>query len=488
MSSPSSSVSPSGSCSWSLPPLWLIQGERARRRLAEYVRQAWHVVEPTTPYIHGWHIDAIAEHLEAVTAGQIRNLVINVPPRHAKSLIISVFWPTWEWASAPERRWLFSSYAASLSTRDSLKCRRLIESQWYQRNWGHLYALTSDQNVKTRFENDRTGYRIATSVGGSATGEGGDRIVVDDPHNVQEAESDTVRAGVLRWWDEVMSTRLNDPRVGAKVIVMQRVHEQDLTGHVLDQGGYEHLCLPCEYESRPFVSATGWRDPRGEPGELLWPERFGHPEVEELKRRLGSYAVAGQLQQRPAPAGGGMFKREWFKIVEAPPAEALARVRFWDFGATEDGGDPSVGTRVSMDRDGIIYVEAVSRGQWSPDQTEKIVVQDAALDGTQVRIRLEQEPGSSGKTVVAHWIKKLVGYDVQGVPATGEKPTRWRPFAAQAEAGNVRLVKGDWNEAWLNEMAIVPYGAHDDQADSVAGAFNDLALNVRGYGDYGLTI
>ena len=176
------------------------------------MRQAWHVIEPSTPFVPGWHIDAIIEHLEAVTRGQIRNLLINVPPRHMKSLLVSVFWPAWEWIQHPERRWLYSSYAASLSIRDSVKCRRLIESPWYQSRWGDRFALTSDQNTKTRFDNNRSGYRIATSVGGAVTGEGGDRIVCDDPHNVDEVESDSVRKATIDWWDVAMSHSRERPQ------------------------------------------------------------------------------------------------------------------------------------------------------------------------------------------------------------------------------------------------------------------------------------
>src|SRR5215831_13906705 len=158
-----------------------LERELARRRLREFVCQAWAVVEPATPFVAGWHIDAIVEHLEAVSRGQIRNLLINVPPRHMKSLLTSVFWPAWEWIRWPERRWLYSSYAAQLSIRDSIKCRRLIESPWYRHRWADRFALTSDQNTKGRFDNNRSGYRLSTSVGGAATGEGGDRIVCDDP-------------------------------------------------------------------------------------------------------------------------------------------------------------------------------------------------------------------------------------------------------------------------------------------------------------------
>jgi hypothetical protein len=174
-----------------------LDAEFATRKLGEFVRQAWQIVEPSTPFVPGWHIDAIIEHLEAVSRGEIRNLLINVPPRHMKSLLVSVFWPAWEWIRWPERRWLYSSYAASLSIRDSVKCRRLIESTSYRRFWGDRFKLTTDQNTKARFDNDRSGYRISTSVGGAATGEGGDRIVYDDPHNVQEAESDSVRKATI---------------------------------------------------------------------------------------------------------------------------------------------------------------------------------------------------------------------------------------------------------------------------------------------------
>ena len=329
--------------------------------LAEYVKQAWPVLEPATPYSHNWHIEAISEHLEAVTQGWIRNLVINIPPRHMKSLTVSVFWPTWTWTWRPETRWLFSAYAEALATRDSLKCRRLIQSSWYQSRWGHVFRLTGDQNEKKRFENDKTGYRIATGVGGIGTGEGGDVVVVDDPHKVKEVESDTVRQGVLDWWDETMSTRLNNPQTGAKVIIMQRVHERDLTGHVLEkmQAGegerYEHLCLPAEYEKRVYVSGIDFADPRREAGELLWPERFDRPAVDNLKAALGLRAAAGQLQQRPAPAGGLIFLEQWWagkNRYDAGDSRTytanVARLISWDT-ALKDGEENDLSAMVVLD-------------------------------------------------------------------------------------------------------------------------------------------
>ncbi len=271
-----------------------LRAEGVRRSLGAFVREAWSVLEPGTQFVPNWHIDAICAHLEAITAGELNRLIVNIPPRHMKSLAVTVFWPCWEWLSRPETRWLFASYAQTLSTRDSLKCRRLIErpgsddprrpaaektlierigysglvSLICEMRGEQPWELTGDQSTKQRFENSRTGYRIATSVGGAATGEGGDRVVCDDPHKADEAQSDLTRESVLEWWDQTMSTRLNQPRSGAMVIVMQRLHERDLTGHLVERG-FEHLCLPAEYEpSHPFA----WpEDPRIADGELLCP-------------------------------------------------------------------------------------------------------------------------------------------------------------------------------------------------------------------------
>jgi hypothetical protein len=208
---------------------------------------------------------AICYHLQAITEGHLRHLIINVPPGHAKSLLTGVFWPAWVWIDQPHVRWLFARYAATLSVRNSVKCRRLIESDWYRNFWGDRYQLTGDQNQKNRFENDRTGYRIATSVGGSATGERADVVVVDDPHSVDQAESDAERRTAAEWFNGTMSTRLNDLASGHKVVIQQRLHEADLTGDLLGRGGFERLCLAAEFEAeRRCTTSIGWTDPRSE--------------------------------------------------------------------------------------------------------------------------------------------------------------------------------------------------------------------------------
>jgi len=455
------------------------------QKLSTFLRRGWRYMDPSD-FITNWHIDAICEHLEAVSRGEVRRLLINMPPRHMKSLGVSVAWPAWSWSQSPggpligpQVRWLFSSYAQTLSTRDNVKCRRLIESPWYRGVWGDRFSLVSDQNTKTKFENDKHGYRMATSVDGALTGEGGDIIVVDDPHNVREAESPAVREAALAWWDEAMSTRLNDPKTGAYVVIMQRVHESDLSGHILarEHKDWTHLCLPARYEpDHPHVYS---KDPRTRAGQLLWPERIDEDSVKELEGKLGSYGTAGQLQQRPAPREGGLFKRAWLPVVDELPVGINRWVRAWDLGATAGGGDPTAGVKVGRGPDGVFYVAAVAREQVGPADVERLVLSTASQDGQTTTIRLPQDPGAAGKAYAQTLVRLLAGYPVKVVAPTGDKQTRALPAAAQAEVGNVRLLRGPWNEAFIDELCTFPAAAHDDQVDAFADAINELALAVE---------
>ena len=466
-----------------------IDRELATRRLREFVRLAWPIIEPSTPFVPGWHIDAIIDHLEAVTNGQIRNLLINVPPRHMKSLLVSVLWPAWEWIQHPERRWLYSSYAAILSIRDSVKCRTLIESPWYQARWADRYALASDQNTKMRFENNRSGYRIATSVGGTVTGEGGDRIVCDDPHNVGEVESDSVRKSTIDWFDVVMSTRVNDPRTASKVVVMQRCHQRDLSGHLLEQGGWEHLRLPAEYEEPKCVTSIGWTDPRKLPGELLWPDRFGPKEITDLKISLGSYAAAGQLQQRPSPAGGGIFKRHWFRFWQPPGAnlppivvrfpdgtqrpiiaEAIGKVeehaQSWDCAFKDlDTSDFVVGQVWGRLGSAFLLLDQV-RARMDCPTTAK-AVRDLSAKWRYCSAKLIEDK-ANGSAVIQMLQREIPG--LLPVNPGGGKVARAAGVSPLIEAGNVYLphpAYAPWVEDFIEECAAFPNGAHDDQVDAM---------------------
>ena len=260
--------------------------------LRAFTKMAWPVLYPGKPLFWGIPHDAASDFIQAFIEGLIRDGILNVPPRMSKSTLGSVCGPAYSWIKRPELEWLTSAYRDNLSTRDSVRSRRLIRSPWYQERWGHVFQLVGDQNQKTFYENSRGGTRLAQSVVAGSTGEGGNRIIVDDPHNVKRAESEVERENALIWWDEEMSSRLNNPDEDGRLIIMQRLNENDLSGHCLAKGGYVHMCLPMEYEvhdptrvdSRPpcKVAVIGFEDPRTEEGELLEPQRFPEHVVEKL--------------------------------------------------------------------------------------------------------------------------------------------------------------------------------------------------------------
>ena len=250
----------------------------------------------------------------AVSIGQIQNLIITVPPGTTKTTIVSVIWPAWEWISKPWIRWLCAANEDSLSTRDAVACRRLIESEEYQAAWGHRYCMTTDQNVKTHYENDRRGYRTSTSTGSSVVGKKGDILLVDDPNDAKKVHSQTERKRVHDWWDHGFYNRVNHFKTARRVVIGQRTHKEDLQGHILDSGEFEELRIPEEFETKRRVTTSiGWTDPRTNDGELLRLTRFGPEEVRKAKRRLGSVGYAQQHQQRGTSPEGKHFKEHWFK-------------------------------------------------------------------------------------------------------------------------------------------------------------------------------
>lgn len=291
---------------------WLaIEREACARSLATFAKEAWHVLEPATPMKWGWALDAICEHLEAVSHGEILRLLMNVPPGTMKSLLTGVVWPAWEWGplNRPHLRYVGTAHKEPLAVRDSLKCRRLIQSAWYQRRWP--VTLTSDQNAKTKFENDRTGFREAMAFG-SMTGSRGDRVMLDDPHSVDDANSEIKLAGDIVTFREALPSRVNNDS-SAIVCVMQRLNEGDVSGVAIELG-YTHLMIPMRFElDRRCTTSIGWTDPRKKDGELMFPERFSEASVKALEATLGEYATAGQLQQRPVPRGGGIIKTSWWQ-------------------------------------------------------------------------------------------------------------------------------------------------------------------------------
>ena len=294
----------------------------------EFIKQAWHVIEPGQEYLHNWHIEAIAEHLEAITDEMMidderyyNRLLINVPPGAMKSLLCNVLWPSWEWGprNMPYLRYVCASHAMPLAVRDSVKMRRLVASEWYQTRWGDRVTLTGDQNEKIKYETTATGFRQAVAFEGM-TGARGDRVIIDDPHSVSSASSEQKRATTIETFEQAVPTRLNNPDRSAIVVIMQRLHEEDVSGVIIEkQLGYDHIMIPMEYDpDRAAPTMLGWEDPRTEKGELMFPARFPKHVVDRDKKIMGTYAASGQFQQLPTPEDGGIIKRKHWQLWEDP--------------------------------------------------------------------------------------------------------------------------------------------------------------------------
>lgn len=461
--------------------------ERIRTRcetLTGFVREAWHVLEPTQPYIHGWHIDAICSHLEAITKGTFlamgfpNRLLINVPPGTMKSLLASVFWPAWEWGpmAMPGMRFLTTSYSENYVKRDSRRMRDLVKSDWYQSLWPEVHL---DRTGESSFANSKTGFREGVPFS-SLTGGRGDRVIIDDPHSTETAESPAERQRTTRIFRESVPSRVNDPEKSAIVVIMQRLHEDDVSGQIVKlKLGYQHVMLPMKFEpERRCSTALGFEDPRVDEGDLLFPERFPPSVLVRDQKALTEYAIAGQYQQRPVPREGGLFKREWFEgkvIRQAPPGTRW--VRHWDLAATKKvTAARTAGVKIGKAPDGSFVVGHVAKTQDEGNKVRTLIKATAEIDGTGVEISLPQDPGQAGKVQAKDMVAMLAGWKVRAEPETGDKVTRAEPFSSQCEAGNVYLVQGEWNESYLDELCLFPGGSFKDQVDASSGAFARLVV------------
>jgi predicted phage terminase large subunit-like protein len=462
-----------------------IERELGARSFYDFFRMAWNQLDPV-PFIDNWHIKTLCDELQLAAERVHRNMVIAIPPRCGKSLMVSVAFPAWVWSWWPSAKFITASYDIRLATRDAVACRRLVQCEWYQSRWGHRVKLRPDQDQKTYFETTAGGHRFVTSPSAGVTGHGADFIIADDPHNVKQAESEADRAAVHTFWFEAIPTRLNRPSDGVKIVIQQRIHEKDLAGECMRRG-FRGVVLPMRHEADHPQRYDA--DPRSE-GELLWPARIDPGALKQLETELGSYAVAGQLQQRPAPRAGGMFKRQWFRVEAAAPAEAYAScVRKWDLAATTPsmpGSDPDWTAGVKMGRDSQrkLWVLDVARFRATPSQVENAIRALAGQDGNHCTIGLSQDPGQAGVAQIQYLTAQLQPYNVRTEKEMGDKTVRADPFAAQCEAGNVILVRGDWNEQFIEELCAFPNASHDDVVDGACGAFRMLNAGTTGALDF----
>jgi predicted phage terminase large subunit-like protein len=468
---------------------------RCERSFSAFVRHAWPVIEPGTPYLHNWHIDLIAEHLMAVDSGEIKRLIINMPPRHAKSILVTVMWPVWSWIANPATRWQFWSYSADLMTKHSLDRRAIVESDWYQAHWGHRVHLKADENRKQLFMNTERGVMDATRT---KTGKGGNRLVIDDPVDPEDALSETTRRTANRIYDLTLSSRLDNPAEDAIVIVMQRLHEDDLTGHVEEQG-FTKLAIPSIAEEQTVHAfPVSGRTVEREQGELLWPERFPPHVIEQTKVALGAYGFSSQHQQRPVPLGGAIFSAaRWGRYRREELPERFGRVIVTADTAHEAGqeNDFSVLALWAEGRQGWYLLDLFKKQMEYPEleqvslelwqrwrglppgwRPHRLIIENKA-SGITLRQRLAKEtripiepfnPGTKDKVARAHSIS---GYQASG-----------RLYLPEREEDAVGPID---TGAFIAEHALFPNARHDDQVDTTTMAilwFTDDENNAGGEG------
>lgn len=496
------------------------QRELAEKNLWAFARQAWTQIEGARPFVPGWYLEAIAEHIQAVLDGQIANLLINVVPRSWKSGTLGICAPAWHWQRAPETRFLYFSGVESLAVRDSIKCRALMQSAWYQNRYGSKFKLSEDFARKDYFGNDKGGYRICVGSKSRSTGEGGDILCGDDPNDAGDMYSEADLESVLNFWGSVLPTRINDPARVRRIVMQQRICENDLSGHILsrDRHGWVHLMLPLEFEPlrRCFtIKLPGhdkiWSDPRTKEGESLCPARWTPGAIRQLKKDLKSeYEIAGQLQQRPAPLEGGLIKKKWFKWWKDDKPPKLEYVlQSWDTATSQrEHAAYSACSTWGLFQGGYNTMNMVLLSMWRgrheyPDlrkmiQRMAVNYLDDDIDNPigigsgkcKADVVLIEEK-SSGMALVPDLrragVPGVFGFNpdkygdkigrVRRVSALIEDGRVWLP-AQKNEAGEFNFLK-PWADEFLTNCAMFPNGASRDLVDSMTQAL--LRLNESGW-------
>lgn len=464
--------------------------------LYRFVCMCFAIVEPST-FVDNWHIRILCDYLERVSRCEIMRLVINVPPGTMKSLTVSVFWPLWEWIKRPETKWMFASYDATLSARDGRRMLRVLQSKWFQKRFAT--RLTELRPAATDFDNTSGGFRFATSVAGKATGRHADIQVVDDPikpHDVRGSLAVTKKAigAVSTWWKETMSSRRANAATFRRVIVMQRLHEDDLAGEMLTEGGWTHLCLPMRAEPSKVCACQNPdctpEDPRTIEGELLWPERFPEEVVREDETTgMGPSVAAAQNQQRPTPASGGIFQKHWFRywhtVAGTPvPNDPKFACRDETCRALPDGGVWLQSWDMTFK--GTDGTDFVAGGVWlykAPDAylVAQVCARMSFVESCRAVVAMSKryplaftkiiEDKANGPAIVDALKSKISGLIL--VDPRGGKEARAHACSGLFEAGNVFLphdLIASWVPAYRTQVATFPRGVNDDMVDQTTQA------------------
>lgn len=445
----------------------------------EFFKAAWIVVEPAVPLSTNWHhkyiCDLLQEECERVIAQQpkTKDVIINVPFRSTKSLIVTVMFPVWAWIRSPKLRFITSSYSATLSIELATKSRDIIFSDWFKRRWGDVFHIKKDQNLKERYENNFVGMRRATSVGGTVTGQGGDFLIVDDPLSPQMASSATERDNANEWYRTTFYSRLNQPDIGVRIIIMQRVHEDDLTGFLLGKETrlkYRHICIPAksgDNNIKPAYLEEFYDKDTG----LFWEDRFSQSTLDDYRSALGSYGYAGQLQQTPTPLDSGMIHKDWFKVDRYRVEDSVVNFVIDPAYTADQKNDPSALLAYTYKDNKWQIVDCVNVYKEFPDLV-KFIQQWVQKNGYTNRSRIYVEPKASGKSIVQTLVRET-GLNVkEDKPPTKDKVARVSDVSASLESGRVSLLNGDWNDEFLDQLAKFPAAKHDDMVDCLVMAVN----------------
>ncbi|MDE3016051.1 MAG: phage terminase large subunit [Pseudomonadota bacterium] len=435
--------------------------ELLKRDLPSFIGKTLATADPAAAYLPNWHIDLIAEYLEAARKGEITRLIINLPPRCLKSICVSVAWPAWLLGHDPSRRIMVASYASSLSIKHSLDTRLVMTSDWYKRIFPAT-RLAHDQNEKHKFVTTQRGYRLATSVGGAATGEGGNFLIIDDPMNPAQAASHACRELVQSWFDHTFASRLDDKRKGVIVLVMQRLHTNDLTEYLLAKGGWEHLCLPAVATRRAAYDFGRIKKTR-EAGEALHQERENNTLIERAKIELGSAAFAAQYQQQPLAENGGAAKPEWFSRYSiVPPFQRV--VQSWDTAIKSGARHAASACLTFAEYNGkSCLLDARAMRREYPDLKREFYA--LAEEWKPQAILVEDK--ASGQQLLQD-ARRETSLPVISMRPKHDKITRFAAVAPMLEAGRVQLPQqAPWLADFEDELFSFPNASHDDQVDAL---------------------
>ena len=472
----------------------LLQRELNNRSLYTFIQYFWDFVS-AHDFKGNWHIEYLCKELEIlaerVSRGEAReyDLVINVPPGSTKTITCSIMFPVWCWTKWEWMRFITASYSGALSLESAEYCRDLIRSPAFLDVYPDI-TIKEDKDTKSNFRIAKKetglggrvrqgGYRYSTSVGGTLTGFHGDILIVDDPLNPTQAVSEVELANANRWMEQTLSTRKTDKAVTPTLLIMQRLHQDDPTGHILakQKDNVKHICMPGEIRNykdkvKPAELAKHYVN------DLLDPNRLTWKTLEDLESDLGQYGYAGQIGQDPTPPGGGMFRVDHFVYVDKSPnpVDVVRTVRYWDKAASQDAGTFTVGVKMAQMVNRHWVILDVKRGRWGTHERERIMKSVAEADGKDVIVWIEQEPGSGGKESADASILNLAGYSVYAERPTGDKVFRADPYSVQVNNGNVMLLTAHWNSVFVEEHRYFPFSTNKDQVDAGSGAFNKLTF------------